>query len=49
MTNKFWLWYFPKGEYDLEKEITTINNSSIMKIYDGVQRIVETREKFLGG
>ena len=47
MTNKFWLWYFPNGEFDLEKEMATINNAPIMKIYDGVQRIVDTRENFL--
>ena len=35
MTNKFMIWYYPKREYDINKEMEEINNGRTSEIFSG--------------
>lgn len=46
-TNRFMIWYFPKHEYDISKEIIEINNIDFINNYDETLRIVDDKKRLI--
>ena len=47
MENKFLIWYFPKHDYDINKEILEVNSNTLHGVMKERVRIVDTRNDLL--
>ena len=47
VTNKFMIWYFPKRDYDIDKEIEEVNRENLIEKFNEKIRIVDDKRDLI--